>query len=96
MDVEQHDNQLDSFVSGLLNLFQQQAEDTERADFRSAAHASLNRAYGDDEPDYSDVLHNPKTLLTRQEGDIVSIKQSDRAYKPRPAFFSYRTDVRAL
>ncbi len=33
----------------------QKAEDKERADFRAAAHDALNRAYGDDEPDYSDV-----------------------------------------
>jgi hypothetical protein len=51
IDIEQHDNQLDPFVSGLLNLIQQQAEETERADFRAAAHAVLNRGYGDDEPD---------------------------------------------
>ncbi len=55
IDIEQHDNQLDPFVTGLLNLIQQQAEETERADFRAAAHAALNRGYGDDEPDYSDV-----------------------------------------
>ena len=55
IDVEQHDNQLDPFVRGLLDLLQQQAEEQERADWRAAAHAALNRAYGDDEPDYSDV-----------------------------------------
>ncbi|WP_020605665.1 hypothetical protein [Spirosoma spitsbergense] len=55
IDIEQHDNQLDPFVSGLLDLIQQQAEETERADFRAAAHAALNRSYGDNEPDYSDV-----------------------------------------
>lgn len=55
IDVELHDNQLDPFVSGLLNLLQQQAEETERAEWRGTVHASLNRAYGDDEPDYSDV-----------------------------------------
>jgi hypothetical protein len=29
-------------------------EQQERADFRAAAHAALNRAYGDNEPDYDD------------------------------------------
>lgn len=55
IDIEQHDNQLDPFVKGLLNLLQQQTEDTERADWRAIAHAALNRSYGDDEPDYDDV-----------------------------------------
>lgn len=55
IDVEQHDNQLEPFVNGLLNLLQQQAEDAERANWRAGAHAALNRAYSDDEPDYDDV-----------------------------------------
>ncbi|ADB41835.1 hypothetical protein [Spirosoma linguale] len=55
IDVEQHDNQLDPFVRGLLNLLQQQAEESERAEWRAGAHTVLNRAYSDDEPDYSDV-----------------------------------------
>ena len=55
IDVEQHDNQLDPFVRGLLDLLAQQAEEQERADWRATAHNSLNRAYDDDEPDYSDV-----------------------------------------
>lgn len=55
IDVEQHDDQLDPFVRGLLDLWEQQIEATERADFRAATHAALNRSYGDDEPDYSDV-----------------------------------------
>ena len=46
---------VDPMVSGLLGLLQQYTADTERADFRAAAHAALNRAYGDDEPDYDDV-----------------------------------------
>lgn len=55
IDVERHDQQLDPLVTGLLDLLQQKAEDTERADFRAAAHTALNRSYGDDEPDYDDV-----------------------------------------
>ncbi len=55
LDIDQHDQQLNPFVRGLLDLLQQQAENTERADQRAAAHAALNRAYGDDEPDYSDA-----------------------------------------
>ncbi len=55
VDVEQHDNLLDPFVQGVLDLLEQQAEDTERADFQAAAHYALNRGYGDDEPDYDDV-----------------------------------------
>lgn len=55
IDIQNHDQQLDPLVSGLLDLLQQQAEDTERADFRAAAHAALNRMYGNDEPDYDDV-----------------------------------------
>lgn len=48
------DPQYSPLVEGLLNLIQRSEEDTERADFRAAAHAALNRAYGDDEPDYDD------------------------------------------
>lgn len=55
IDLEQHDKQLDPFVNGLLDLLAQQAEQQERRDFMDAAAMSLNRAYGDDEPDYSDV-----------------------------------------
>ena len=45
------DPDVSPLVSGLLDLLHQQAGHTERADFRAAAHAALNRAYGDDEPD---------------------------------------------
>lgn len=43
------------FVSGLLDLLEQQAEDAERADFRAAAHATLNRAHDDDESEYTEA-----------------------------------------
>ena len=55
IDLQQHDTQLNPLVIGLLELLNQQQEDTERADYQAMAHAALNRAYGDDEPDYSDV-----------------------------------------
>lgn len=53
IDVEQHDNQLDPFVRGLLDLLQQQAEDTDRREFLYASGALANRAYDDDEPEYT-------------------------------------------
>lgn len=55
IDLQDHDQQLNPLVMGLLDLLQGKAEDSERADFRAAAHAALNRGYGDDEPDYDDV-----------------------------------------
>lgn len=55
IDLHNLDPDVNPLVSGLLDLLQQQAEQEERADFRTAAHAALNRGYGDDEPDYSDV-----------------------------------------
>ena len=42
-------------VAGLLAKMEQEAEATDRADWGTLAHAALNRAYGEDEPDYSDV-----------------------------------------
>lgn len=42
-------------VAGLLAKMEQEAEATDRADWRTLAHATLNRVYGEDEPDYSDV-----------------------------------------
>lgn len=55
IDVEQHDQQLDPFVRGLLDLLLRTTGTDERADSRAAAHAALNRSYSDDEPDYSDA-----------------------------------------
>ena len=55
IDLHNLDPNVSPFVGGLLDLLQQQAADTERADFRAAAHAALNRGYGNDEPDYDDV-----------------------------------------
>ena len=55
IDLRNLDPDVSPFVGGLLDLLQQRAEDAERADFRAAAHAALNRGYGDDEPDYTDA-----------------------------------------
>lgn len=55
IDLHNLDPDVSPFVSGLLDLLEQRAEDSERADFRAAAHAALNRAYNDDEPDCNDV-----------------------------------------
>ena len=57
LTIDLHDLDPDAvpFVGGLLDLLQQQTANAERADFRAAAHDALNRAYGDNEPDYEDV-----------------------------------------
>ena len=78
IDVEQHDDELTPFVKGLLDLLEQQEEKQERADFRAAAHAALNRAYGDDEPDYSDVPAREDT--DRREFLYASGALANRAY----------------
>lgn len=55
IDLHNLDPDVSPLVVGLLERLQQQSEQEERADYRAATHAALNRAYGDDEPDYSDV-----------------------------------------
>ena len=40
-------------VAGLLAKMEQEAEATDRADWRTLAHTALNRVYGEDEPDSS-------------------------------------------
>ncbi len=55
IDLHNLDLDVSPLITGLLDRLNNQTEQQERADWRSAAHASLNRAYGDDEPDYSDV-----------------------------------------
>ncbi|AQG78012.1 hypothetical protein [Spirosoma montaniterrae] len=56
LDLQQHDQQLNPLVDTLLNLIRgQQEEAEERAEWRLFSHAALNRAYGEDEPDYDDV-----------------------------------------
>ena len=53
IDVEQHDNQLEPFVQGILDLLQHQAEEQERREFFDTSGLLANRAYSDDEPDYT-------------------------------------------
>ena len=59
----------------------------EREAWLRLSEQKLERAYGDDEPDYSGFLkeENP----TMQEGDVLltPIPQADRSGKNRPAFF---------
>ena len=55
IDLRTLDPANSTLVAGLLDKMEQEAEATERADWRLLAHAALNRVYGDDEPDYSDV-----------------------------------------
>lgn len=43
----------------LLVVVVQDAEESFRQDWYELGRQSLARAYGDDEPDYSDLLHKP-------------------------------------
>lgn len=54
IDLQQHDSQLNPLVSSLLDLLNQQQEDTEQADFHTLSMSGLARAYGDDEPEYDE------------------------------------------
>ncbi len=55
IDLQQHDNQLTPLVAGLLDLLSQQQEDTERREFLEASMINLNRAYGEDEEEYTEA-----------------------------------------
>lgn len=55
LDLNHLDPVISPLIEGLLERIQQADDTTERADWRLLAHAALNRVYGDDEPDYSDV-----------------------------------------
>ena len=55
IDVQLHDRQLDPLVRSLLTLLQQQEEATERAEWLAFSSAQLERAYGEDEPDYDET-----------------------------------------
>ncbi|MCY7359840.1 MAG: hypothetical protein LH609_20795 [Rudanella sp.] len=55
IDLHHLNPAISPLVEEVLDLIRRADEETERADFRAAAHAALNRAYGDDEPDYDDV-----------------------------------------
>jgi hypothetical protein len=63
IDVEQHDQQLNPLVAALLTLLEAEQQppayemaatfDEERREFLEASAINLNRAYGDDEPEYT-------------------------------------------
>ena len=53
IDLQQHDAQLNPLVAGLLDLLNQQQETDERREFLEASLLNLNRAYGEDEPEYT-------------------------------------------
>ncbi len=66
IDLDHLDPTVSPLVNTLLALIKQQTGqpadyefaatiEEERAEWQSMAYAALNRAYGDDEPDYSDV-----------------------------------------
>lgn len=55
VDLNHLDPSISPLIEGLLERIQQTDEASERADWRLLAHTTLNRVYGDDEPDYSDV-----------------------------------------
>ena len=55
VDLNHLDPAISQLVKELLERVQQAAETTERADWQSLAHTALNRVYGDDEPDYSNI-----------------------------------------
>jgi len=62
IDVEHHDSQLNPLITGLLTLIRQQEEQSERADYHALSMHGLARAYGDDEPEYTDedlIWKNP-------------------------------------
>lgn len=55
IDLHNLDPDVSPFVGGLLDLLQQQAEDTDCREFLYASGALANRAYDDDEPEYTDA-----------------------------------------
>ena len=55
IDLHNLDPDVSPLVAGLLDRLNNQTEEQERADWRAAAHAALNRAYGDVELNYSDA-----------------------------------------
>jgi hypothetical protein len=76
VDLRTIDPAVSPLVNALLALMEQQRNqpadyefaatvEEERAEWQSLAYAALNRAYGDNEPDYSDVP--AYTTRTRSE-----------------------------
>ncbi len=55
IDLLQHDSQLNPLVAGLLDLLNQQKGDRERREFLEASMINLNRAYGEDEVEYTEA-----------------------------------------
>ncbi len=56
IDLQQYDSQLNPLVAGVLQLLQQQQQaEIERTDFHALSLQGLSRAYGDDEPEYTDA-----------------------------------------
>gem|GEM_PF-2563191 len=53
IDMQEHDSQLNPMVAGLLNLLQQQQEDTERREFFDASGITANANYNEDEVEYT-------------------------------------------
>ncbi len=55
IDLHNLDHDLRPLVEQLFEPIQNYTEEQERADWRSATHAAMNRAYGDDEPEYTEA-----------------------------------------
>ena len=53
IDLQQHDSQLNPLVSGLLQLLDQQQEDSERRAFFDASGIMANTRYDEDEEEYT-------------------------------------------
>jgi hypothetical protein len=53
IDLQQHDDQLNPLVAGLLQLIQHREEDEERRIFFDASGISANAAYDEDEYEYT-------------------------------------------
>jgi hypothetical protein len=53
IDLQQHDSQLNPLVTGLLQLLDQQQEDTERRAFFDASGIAANARYDEDEEEYT-------------------------------------------
>jgi hypothetical protein len=62
IDLRNLTDEVSPLVAGLLELLQQQDEEQERREWVASSLYNLNRAYGDDEPEYTDedlVWKNP-------------------------------------
>ena len=62
IDLHNLDPEVSPFVSSMLGLLEQQKEHTERQEFLYVSSLLANRAYGDDEPEYTEdhlIERNP-------------------------------------